>query len=223
MGRIMIAVAMVMTALMAGCGGAGSTLERAEAVIDSMPDSALALLSTLDVARLDGGDKAWYALLQSKALDKSYIDVRDDSLIVQAVRYYDGDGSDHEMQAHYYRGVVMSNSGDFRTAVVEFLKAEHLAEALNSDLYYAKSNEMLADVYYKSYNMERSIIHRRIAVESYRNAGKKTNELFAIVEMATSYDYMDLPHRSIELLDSIADQVLALIPQHYYKYNFLSS
>lgn len=208
MGRIMIAVAMVMTALMAGCGGAGSTLERAEAVIDSMPDSALALLSTLDVARLDGGDKAWYALLQSKALDKSYIDVSDDSLIVQAVRYYDGEGSDHEMQAHYYRGVVMNNSGDFRTAVVEFLKAEHLAEALNSDLYYAKSNEMLADVYYKSYNMERSIIHRRIAVESYRNAGKKTNELFAIVEIATSYDYMDLPHRSIELLDSIADQVL---------------
>ncbi|MGM9850961.1 MAG: hypothetical protein ACI306_02315 [Muribaculaceae bacterium] len=205
MGRIMIAVAMVMTALMAGCGGAGSTLERAEAVIDSMPDSALALLSTLDVTRLDGGDKAWYALLQSKALDKSYIDVSDDSLIVQAVRYYDGEGSDHEMQAHYYRGVVIKNGGDARAAIVEFRKAEHLAAALHNDLYYAKSNEMLADIYYRSYNMERSIMHRMCAIDGYRKVDRHLNEQYAIVELASSYGNWHKNERCVAILDSLDD------------------
>lgn len=208
MGRIMIAVAMVMSAVMAGCGGVGSTLERAEAVIDSMPDSALALLSTLDVARLDGGDKAWYALLQSKALDKSYIDVRDDSLIVQAVRYYDGDGSDHEMQAHYYRGVVIKNGGDARAAIVEFRKAEHLAAALHNDLYYAKSNEMLADIYYRSYNMERSIMHRMCAIDGYRKVGRRVNEQYAIVDLACSYGNWYKNERCVAILDSLDDSGL---------------
>lgn len=208
MGRIMIAVAMVMTALMAGCGGAGSTLERAEAVIDSMPDSALALLSTLDVAGLDGGDKAWYALLQSKALDKSFIDVSDDSLIVQAVRYYDGEGSDHDMQAHYYRGVVIKNGGDARAAIVEFRKAEHLAAALHNDLYYAKSNEMLADIYYRSYNMERSIMHRMCAIDGYRKVGRRVNEQFAIVDLACSYGNWYKNERCVAILDSLDDSGL---------------
>lgn len=51
------------------------TLNRAEALMESHPDSALIILSTIDKGQLsDKNQKAKYALLMSMALDKNYID-----------------------------------------------------------------------------------------------------------------------------------------------------
>ena len=63
-------------------------LDRAEPLIETAPDTALALLDSIDSRRLYRGDKARYALLRSQALDKNYIDVTNDSLINIAVNYY---------------------------------------------------------------------------------------------------------------------------------------
>ena len=61
-------------------------LNRAEAVMNEHPDSALNLLRTLsfDDFRRES-NRARYALLHSQALDKNYIDVTNDSLISVAL------------------------------------------------------------------------------------------------------------------------------------------
>ena len=49
------------------------TLNRAEMLMESHPDSALTILSTIDKEQLsDNRQKAKYALLMSMALDKNY-------------------------------------------------------------------------------------------------------------------------------------------------------
>ena len=69
-------------------------LDWAETVMEAHPDSALALLDTLDRNRLrTRGAKARHALLYSQALDKNWIDLSTDSIIKPAVRYYARHGS----------------------------------------------------------------------------------------------------------------------------------
>ncbi len=61
-----------------GCGHkseAWDTMDTAEVLMDSMPDSALTVLSSIEKTSLgDDKEKARYALLMSMALDKNYID-----------------------------------------------------------------------------------------------------------------------------------------------------
>ena len=69
-------------------------LNRAEAVMNEHPDSALNLLRSLTFDDFQKkSNRARYALLHSQALDKNYIDVTGDSLISVAVEYYK-DGND---------------------------------------------------------------------------------------------------------------------------------
>ena len=79
--------------LLAGCATdpATATLDRAETLMEEYPDSALALLDTLQ-SPVSAEENARYALLYSQALDKNYIDVANDSLILIAVNHYENSG-----------------------------------------------------------------------------------------------------------------------------------
>lgn len=69
-------------------------LQKAERLMQSRPDSALALLGRYTTRSFsDSADIAAYALLRTQADDKNYIDHTSDSLIKIAVRYYDRHGS----------------------------------------------------------------------------------------------------------------------------------
>ena len=94
-------------------------LDRAEAVMEEYPDSALALLDTLDRGRLTSREaKARHALLYSQALDKNYIDLSTDSIINPAVKYYSRHGShDYRLMTQYYLGRIYQNAGDNESAM----------------------------------------------------------------------------------------------------------
>ena len=65
------------------------SLDRAESCMSASPDSALAILESIDSLHFDSrSQNARYALLKSIALDKNYIDRTDDSLVNIAVSYY---------------------------------------------------------------------------------------------------------------------------------------
>lgn len=64
-------------------------LNKAESCMSDTPDSALAILESIDSVHFDSRKQnARYALLKSMALDKNYIDRTDDSLVNIAVNYY---------------------------------------------------------------------------------------------------------------------------------------
>ena len=98
------------------------------------PDSALAVLDTMDRAHLSTDRlKAHHALLHAMALDKNYIDVTDDSLASVALSYYSRKGPEkYEARAQYYLGLSYYYAGDYNKAILEFTKAEKIAERSDS-------------------------------------------------------------------------------------------
>lgn len=78
-----------MVVILAGCHSReGKIIDEAYRLSSSAPDSALALLETLNRKELDCGSEALYALVYTIAQDKCGLDVDNDSLIDIAYTYY---------------------------------------------------------------------------------------------------------------------------------------
>ena len=61
----------------------------ADSLMNSRPDSSLALLRQISAPqKLEGADRALYALLMTQARYKNYLPLEDDSLIGIAAQYY---------------------------------------------------------------------------------------------------------------------------------------
>ena len=79
---------------------------------------------------------ARYALLYSQALDKNYIDKTNDSLINIAVDYYrQTDEVRSKFLSYYYKGRIHWNAEENPEAMLAFMEAEQLVDALGDDYY----------------------------------------------------------------------------------------
>lgn len=110
-------------------------LDRAESLMNSAPDSALALLDSIPAADVRGRETAArYALLKSIALDKNYIDTTTFDVLQPAIDYYLTDGTpDEQLRTYYYQGRIYQNRGDFDSAMSSFMKGiDNSAECTDS-------------------------------------------------------------------------------------------
>ena len=107
-----------------------SELDAAESVMEDSPETALALLDTMQRSRLVSRKAAArHALLYSQALDKNYIDMTTDSIIRPAVEYYSRHGSaDDRLKAQYYMGCIYRNLGDSERAMECYVRAERYVD-----------------------------------------------------------------------------------------------
>ena len=105
-----------------------------ESFISERPDSALKIVESMDRSLLKTKkDRAHHALLYAMALDKNYIDVTDDSIARVAVDYYSKKGPEkYEARALYYLGLSYYYKGEYDKAILEFTKAEKVAERSDS-------------------------------------------------------------------------------------------
>ena len=147
-------------------------LNDVESYIMERPDSALAVLDTMDRTRLKSDYlKAHHALLHAMALDKNYIDVDDDSLASIAVKYFSKKGPDkYYARSLYYLGLSYYYAKDYKNAILEFTKAEKVAER-NDSLYWAFLKVAQADTYSKCHNFEESIECLKQSSELYSQLG----------------------------------------------------
>ena len=138
-----------------GCvtDGVRDSLLDVESYIMERPDSALAVLDSMDRTLLTTYRlKAHHALLHAMALDKNYIDVDDDSIARVAVDYFSKHGpKKYEARARYYLGVSYFYAGDFDKAILEFTKSEKLSEKCDS-LYLGMSKVLQSKTYSNTYN-----------------------------------------------------------------------
>jgi tetratricopeptide repeat protein len=157
--------------------------------ISEKPDSALAVLESIDRASIRGQRmKAEYSLLYAMALDKNYIDTTDVSVVMPAVKYYDLHGpEDKAMKAWFYLGREQENGGEFEDAIISYTRAKELS--LNSDDLRFRSliASGIADLYGKTYNNVEKIAN---ITESYNLAvqsGDKHDIWITIGELAVAY------------------------------------
>ena len=159
------------------CGDNSSltdVLNRAEALMNEHPDSALNLLRTLTFDDFQKEkNRARYALLHSQALDKNYIDVTNDSLISVAVDYYkDEDEVRNKFLSYYYMGRVHANGERYLQATSCLMASEQLVEEVGDDYLSGLLYSEMGRIYRLYYDYPKSLEAHQKAAEYYERAGK---------------------------------------------------
>ena len=153
-------------------------LNSIEKLMNEHLDSALTYLAEIDLnGRISKRDRAHYALLQSIAWDKNYIDVTNDSLISIASDYYNTSGNQYDrMRSLYYHGIVKMNAGDYPSAIVYFEKALQEASELKNLRYVGLIHKNMGNVFNVTNNYSESIKHTKEAILAYE---KNNDTLYA--------------------------------------------
>ncbi len=182
-------------------------LAEADAVMESRPDSALAILEGVDTAALDReSDKALYALLMTQAMVKTDRPIESDSLICVARDYFSEHGREFDrMRAYFYHGyiLVMGNSNSYAQAIECAIPAYDISLSLDDDYWRAKCAELLADIYSNSYHYEEALEYRREAADYYNRAGKIANHRYSLADVAIHIGELGQCDNAINLLDSV--------------------
>lgn len=152
----------------------GSALTSAEISMNDNPEASLEVLKSIDKNLLSTRkQKAKYALLYSMALDKNYIDLKNDSIIAPAVEYYSRHGdADIRFRTHYYHARIFENAGDYDNALLAVSKAEALDTAkVDADvlcmLYAMKGS--IYDIAWRPHDaIESYELARRYALEAHK-------------------------------------------------------
>ena len=162
------------------------SLNRAEAVMEEHPDSALAILGAIPSADVNSSaDRALHALLLTQAQIKNGHIVDNDSLINIAVSHYsDSDDSPRLMKSLFYKAQVEYNRGDMTAAIVPAIRARELATEFNDSYWRAKAAELMADIYSVTHYKSEAVKYTEEAAEHYKKAGKARNHLFALCDLA---------------------------------------
>jgi tetratricopeptide (TPR) repeat protein len=190
-------LALLFLAMLAvACGGQRhikQQLDRADALMIDHPDSALEILNSMDRRALATPEKkARHALLLSQALDKNYIDVDNDSLVDQAVRYYSRRGNDIERaKAHYYYAVVKGNAAESGTAIKALLMAREHVVKTDDDRMKALIYTYLGNLYYEQFCFSDAATAYSEAVDAFKNTGQTFYLLYAMRRKGVSLSLID--------------------------------
>ena len=166
--------------LLYGCGGSTSVsrnLDAAETLMESRPDSALAILDSINHSDLNGNSqKARFALLKSIALDKNYKDTTTFDILQPAIDYYLKEGNpDDRLRTYYYMGRIYQNRNERDSALYSFMKGLDIAEECRDSLTIARTlvgqgilfqNFYDIDGYTENY-LRASDIYRKKHIKSY--------------------------------------------------------
>lgn len=149
-----------------------NTLNDVDSYIMERPDSALAVLESIDSKDLKTSSiRAHHALLHAMALDKNYIDVTDDSIARVAVDYYIKHGpKKNRARSLYYLGKSYYYSQQYDKAILEYSKAERVAVECDS-LYLGMIKTAKAGIYNRTYNSIEELKCTREALEIFKAIG----------------------------------------------------
>lgn len=164
-------------------------LDLAESVIQDRPDSALAIIRSIDTLLLDSESiRARYSLLYAMALDKNYIDTTDVAVIEPAVKYYSKHGSAREkLKTYYYSGRIYANAKDIRQAAIAYSIAEKEVQIAADPEAEGLLYSGLASLYNKTKNNERELECVEKCIRAFERAGNKRNLDLSIGRKAIVY------------------------------------
>lgn len=202
----------------------GTLLRDVESYIMEHPDSALTVIESVDISVLTTKKlKANHALLHAMALDKNYIDVTDDSIAQVAVDYYSRKGiSKNKARAYYYLGIAYYYQKDYEKAILEFTKAEKVAELCDS-LYWGMTKDIQGHTYEMTYNDKETINCFEKAYDIYHNLlnlNKAQSVQFKLARaLINNLQYEEAEKKLSALLaDKSINEELRLRYSHLYAY-----
>ena len=213
----------------ASCRRDNAALERmyhAEAIMHTAPDSALAIIRSIPDSTLHSAEaRALHALLLTQALDKNYLDLTDDSLIVSALDYYSPSPREislnnfthiikeilfpdkhHMMLARFYYARILKNKGEKTAAIAQYRKAEYESIELRDTFYISQIYGDLAILYGEVLCVKEELLYARKAYEILKPWNHPDYTVWGQIEVARALINNYRHSEAIPLLDSIKAQ-----------------
>lgn len=197
----------VIVLLLSACSESNrSALRQADALIEEFADSALTILHTIDRSNISNIDLPYYALLVTQAQVKTDIPIDSDSLISIAYQKYSNAWQgDKGIRSSFYMGEIFFNQSRPREAMLYYLRSYEKSKQLSNDYWRAKSAERIADLFFNSYNYPEAARYRKEAIEYFGKSGRRSNQRYAIADLASDYINDSRYEEAITILDSIYD------------------
>ena len=169
-----------------------SALAKADSLMHTHPDSALALLQSISADSLtDEANRAYHALLLSQALDKNYIDKTDDSLINIAVAYYAKRKLSREyFLSLYYKGRILRNAGEYPKAMLAYVEAEKYKDFPDNAYLVGLLYKQLGNLHYEYSDYPKSLSAYELASTYFAGASKNQHYAFCLYDIANVYRQM---------------------------------
>jgi hypothetical protein len=186
---------------------ASKQLDQAEELMSSKPDTALAIIEGINLQKIeDQSITARYALLKSIALDKNYIDIKNDSLILIAEKYY-SKKNNHEalMKSLFYHGRVHFNAGQYSKSIIYFTKSLNIALLQKDNFWCGKNAEQLSYVYNATYHGSEEIHYADLCVDYFRKSHSQPFLNYAILGQARAYLNNDKYTIALEKVEEVTD------------------
>lgn len=183
-----VIIILLLAALAAACGSdsrVNRTMDQAEGLLNSRPDSALILLSRLNTDSLPTQRAiARHALLLSMALDKNYVDTTDFSILQPAIDYYADHGTaDDRLRTAYYRGRIYQNRADYDSAMYAFIRGRDFIPIAHDSLTVANLLVAQAAIYSDLYDIDAYIENNLQANIIYHALGRKDYEFKGLLKL----------------------------------------
>lgn len=182
------------------------TLNDVDSYIMERPDSALAVLESIDRKDLKTSSiRAHHALLHAMALDKNYIDVTDDSIAGVAVDYYLKHGpKQNRARALYYLGVSYYNKEEYDKAILAYSRAETVAASCDS-LYLGMIYSAKSYTYNCNYNSFQELYYARRAFDIFSSIKVEKYKRLSLYRLAVSYHNSDDYKEAVRQYDCLID------------------
>ena len=142
--------------LTVSCGHRNETLrllEKAQNCVETSPDSALSYLDSIFLAEkfLSKENYMEYIITNVQAKHKNHKDIKDDTIIFEAKRYFTGKAHRSKLIAYsyLYSGCVYDERQEYDKAINEYNYAFHAAELIQDSLLMFRSISYIANIYSK--------------------------------------------------------------------------
>ncbi len=168
---------------------ADHAMDIARSIIESHPDSALAILDSLiSPSLLDKARYNRYMLLRLQAKDKSYQDITEDTAIFNTKHYYtEKNDLPHAAMAAYYCGRVRFEQKDYKSAMTQYVEAERYAANISDINLKALIQSAMGAVLSEDLLEDKALTRFQQAAKYFQHARNVRNEMISYQLIARSY------------------------------------
>lgn len=163
-------------------------LSRADELMWTKPDSALAVLESVDTLDLKTrAQRAEFSLLYTMTFDRNHLTIPNLHIIEPAVRYYERHGSkDTKMKMYFYLGVAQYDTGDLESAIVSYIRAKEYSLYSDNLMFKGLISFVISDVFFSDKNYPESISYCKEACDYFAQA-KDSLRLWSTTGCLASY------------------------------------
>lgn len=182
-------------------------LSEAESTLESFPDSTVLMLGNVDNDKLSKSDHALYNFLTAAVKYKND-EKQSDSVITEAVKYYESTGNKERLlQTYYYIGSITEDNGEVLRAQDYYLKALDVGkESMNYHIL-GKTANHLGMLYTWQKMYEYAIPYLKLAVEYNQEAGNIRGQAYSLRDLGRTYSilYDESPDSAIYYYEKVLE------------------